>query len=499
MHQPVLDILVMADLHHTGAGDVTPADRDHLRTFRDGPLFVRKALLRMKHEGVNPGLIAVLGDLVDDGLSPAAEQGLSAMAEELKRTQVPFIVVPGNHDGAPERVDRIFGSPPGLREIGGFGFLVFHDRYSSEDRTWRTAEQLQLPAAIAGRSPDLPLIALQHNPLHPRIDADYPYNPDNSEDILASYRRGGVLLSLSGHFHAGQPLHDADGVQCYTAPSACETPYRFAHVHLEGRSVSVREIALHAPIGGLVDAHCHTELAYCGSGVAAGTAAALARTLGLKGLCFTEHAFQLYLPAAEAWKWKWQTDPDLARRAFDGEGSRMAEYRRLVRRLPGDLVRAGLEVDLLNNGELFLAEEDRSGWNLLVGAIHAINGSTKSPGGAGGERLFMREIERLVQHPIQVLAHPFRFLLKNNVEPPIHLYDEMAALLAERGVAAEINFHTQTTDCRFVEACVSRGVKLALGSDSHTLAQVGELTPHLRVLRDAGIDKDDFSRVLFAP
>jgi hypothetical protein len=33
-------------------------------------------------------------------------------------------------------------------------------------------------------------------------------------------------------------------VTCYTVPAACEAPFRFAHVHLEGRQIEVWELAL---------------------------------------------------------------------------------------------------------------------------------------------------------------------------------------------------------------------------------------------------------------
>jgi histidinol phosphatase-like PHP family hydrolase len=66
-------------------------------------------------------------------------------------------------------------------------------------------------------------------------------------------------------------------------------------------------------------------------------------------------------------------------------------------------------------------------------------------------------------------------------------------------VAAEINFHTNENDPRFFRECVERGVKIALGSDSHDLAEVGEFYPHLEVLRKAGLSADRYRDILFWP
>jgi histidinol phosphatase-like PHP family hydrolase len=136
---------------------------------------------------------------------------------------------------------------------------------------------------------------------------------------------------------------------------------------------------------------------------------------------------------------------------------------------------------------------------LLIGGIHAIpdlgNGATQ----ADTERLFLRDTERLLAHPIQVLAHPFRFFRRSKLQTPQHLYRPVARMLAARGVAAEINYHTNATDARFIEECVACGVKVALGTDSHDLAEVGELAPHLAVLRQAGVRPEDFPTVLYAP
>jgi len=162
-------------------------------------------------------------------------------------------------------------------------------------------------------------------------------------------------------------------------------------------------------------------------------------------------------------------------------------------------VKVGLEVDLYDHGKLLLAPEDaESEWDLLVGAIHLIEDYV--PGRTSqkeAERLFLRDVELLTGHPIQVLAHPFRFFSRNRLACPTHLYAAVADLLADTGVAAEVNFHTHQPDPDFLRICVEKGVRLALASDTHDLAEAGEFWPHVQVLKQAGVTPRSFPETLF--
>jgi hypothetical protein len=239
---PVLDVLVISDLHY-----VHEAEHSCMYEERRCALGLEnlcRAFAALEQDGVTVGLIVILGDLVDDGTAPGAEKDQEAIARTARSFGPPVLTIPGNHDGPFEQVAGIFDCPPGLYEIGGYGWMLFHDPFDRNSVTTRTAEDLVRPEQVAETRPDLPLIAVQHNPLHPPILKDYPYLLANAEMALAGYRRAGVLLSLSGHYHPGQPAHPVDGVICYTVPAACEAPFHYAHVRLEGNDVDVRERAL---------------------------------------------------------------------------------------------------------------------------------------------------------------------------------------------------------------------------------------------------------------
>ena len=117
-----LDILVLSDLHEpdpaAASGPVSGRRGEWAR------LFAMRAIERLRQQGIEPGLILVLGDLVDDGNAPGAEAAWMRLAGQLLGTGIPVLAVPGNHDERPERVAALFNTEPGLHRIGGYGFLA---------------------------------------------------------------------------------------------------------------------------------------------------------------------------------------------------------------------------------------------------------------------------------------------------------------------------------------------------------------------------------------
>lgn len=492
-----LDLLVISDFHYVRRAESFSSNPE--RKTRHGIIFLKKALQRLKYENIQPDAILINGDIVDEAGVEHADDDLRDFAAAAKKLELPILAVPGNHDGQPKQFGEIFNCPPGLHILGQYGFFIFHDQPQKDETVTRSQIELAQLQEVHELHPEMPLIALQHNPVHPKIESFYPYNPANSAEIVDSYAKNKVILSLSSHYHHGQPAHKVGEVMYYTVPAICEAPYRFAHVRLEERSVKITEHRLQLEVSGLTDVHCHTEYAYCGHSVEAKENLELTRMLGLSRLCLTEHSFQLYFEKDFAWSYKWQRDPDSAWQMIERGGRRrMLAYKVFIEQFRVQNVLAGLEVDLLADGDILLADEDRNDWDLLVGSIHQIPGVERGQiRQAEAERLFMREVERLAHHPIQVMAHPFRFLRRNDFEIPVELYRRVAKILAARGIAAEINFHINTPDPHFFEICLEENVKIALGTDSHKLEKVAELTPHLRLLRQIGVREKDYEDVLF--
>ena len=190
-----------------------------------------------------PDVLLLLGDLVDDGQAKGADDDLAAIREEVQRLEVPLLAARGNHDVPAGPFRRAF---PGQRlEIGGYHlFLAFDDPYGPTDQSSRSGEAMSAVLEESLRRPEQPILVLQHSPVHPPIASDYPFMLKNRDEVMENYRRANVLLSLSGHYHAGQAATREGGVTYVTCPALCEEPFRFLEVRLRGRQVSVEESSL---------------------------------------------------------------------------------------------------------------------------------------------------------------------------------------------------------------------------------------------------------------
>lgn len=492
-----LRLLLLADLHYVGAArHECPIPARHAPLGRE----LAERAIRKTLRSHRPDAVVLLGDIVDNGLAAGAEADLAALHDTLCQFDVPLLVVPGNHDGHAQRVFDIFRDHPGLHEIKGHRLVTIAEHYGEGDVTRHSEADLALVRRTAAAAPRAPLIVLQHNPIHPAIESSYPYNPANAQAIQACYAAAGVALSLSGHYHPGFPLERVDGVGYLTAPALCEEPFRFLEVVLRGTEATVTEAQLQMPgAPPLTDFHCHTHYAYCRDDIHAGGAIERARLLGLRRLFLTEHAGQLYLPQEEFWGGRFFHDPGLISRRRHTPACRMDAYLAEVLPLRDDFVRLGIEVDGDGRGGLTLLDEDREHFELLVGAVHWLpppfDPQAASP--AALRRHFMAATESLCRNGIRILAHPFRYFRRLGLDVPTDLCQPMVQLLAATGVAAEINFHTNSPDPRFVAACLEAGVPIALGTDAHALWETGDLSPHLDILRQAGCSSpQDLRRAL---
>ncbi len=224
-------LLVIADVHYDSA--------EKAAEFRMGCELLDRAIWSARRRG-GFDAVALMGDLINDGRSDRAEDDLRALAMAVDSAigEKPLLVIPGNHDSDPDRLMRIFGGLPGLRKIGGYCFATFVDSYR-DDIYCTCDQQAREQLLLADQIPE-PLIVLQHNPIWPDLDcSEYPFLPVNVEWVRKCYQQAGVLLSLSGHYHPGQPLCSSGDVQYFVAPALYHPPYPYAVVTIRARDVSV--------------------------------------------------------------------------------------------------------------------------------------------------------------------------------------------------------------------------------------------------------------------
>lgn len=490
-------LLVITDIHHVPGAD-GPSEEFPQRRADLAAELLRRAIEDADHRGPFDA-IALMGDLLNDGRRPDSQAGLEQLRDIVRAAapDKPLLVVPGNHDGDGDRLYAAFQSRPGLHVIGPYRFMVFADRYAPGDFCTRSEADRRALADLAAQKGG-PIIALQHNPMNPVIDDPaYPYMLTNRPEVMADYHRAGVLLSISGHAHWGQELNFERGVGYFTCQALCESPYHYAVVTLRGKKVSIQTHRLHfdaAPP--IVDVHVHTEFAMCGKDISAPRMIARARDIGLSGLVLTEHVPQLYVQADDFWNGRHVRQIGLWR---DGAHWRIEQFRAAMDQVrDGQYVKIGLEVEVDAAGELILRDEDRDWADVLVGAVHFLPHDAKELSDDQMAEEFIQTTAALLRAGVHVLAHPLRVFGWSKRATPPEVFDPLAQMLAKSRTAAEINFHLNRQHEEFLACCIQRGVKIAFGSDSHGIHEVGNLGANLDLVqRIAG--KQDVRDLLYYP
>lgn len=483
----MLRILALGDVHYLRRAEAESVNAgtgpDHF-----GAEWVARAI-RDACVGGEVDVMVLLGDMVQDGMAAGGEEDMRDVAQVVRESGIPLVVVPGNHDGGPEMVFRVFGGSAGGCEVKGYGFYIFADTYDAGNVCSRSPETVAAFLRWAEGVDGKPVIAVQHAPIFPEVDcSEYPYMPVNVEALRASYERAGVTLSLSGHYHAGGPATRHHEVTYFTCSALGSAPYCYSVITLEGRKVTVDERRLRLPEqSGLVDYHTHSHFGYCAEDVHPAGSLERADALGLDAIVCLEHAGQIYLPPDDFWAGRHVHDPRAIEQARGAETNRMAAFRAAMAAWRSARLMLGLEVECDGEGKLNLLAEDRDGWDVLLGAIHWLPDNLPARTESEFEASFMWVAERLVSQGMQILAHPLRVFRANRRARPAGLYRPLARLLQAHGAAAEMNCHHFLPDAEFFRVCAEEGTKIVLSSDAHRLDEVGDLLSHLQVLKEAGI------------
>jgi len=438
---------------------------------------------------VRPDVTLVLGDIVDNGDAARAEGDLKVMRGILDTLKSPYIAIPGNHDGDVEQFYHVFERPAAIVDVAGIRFLPFVDK--GEPRYWASRSRADIERMREARSGYKgPIVSLQHVCLHDPGRGHVPpyYNYTNAEEVIRVMQESGICLSVSGHHHAGAEDSMVGDLTFVNSPGLCEAPFPFIEIVMQDGRVSTKRHELVMPKElGLIDSHVHTQLAYCSENMDVERAIGLAREFGMAGVTFTEHSGQLYFDRKPYWRNVWlEGGVDAAEEQFN----RMPRYLELKSAFESDFARFSLEVECDARGRLLLKDEDASRFQRIMGTVHAVPGlADESPPTEHECDRFLYLVESLCRSGVKVLAHPLRVFARLGWEAPEVLFDSTAKLLAQYGVAAELNFHSNNVPpLGFVRACLEHGVKFSFGSDAHNLAEIGDFALQLAHLKDAGYD-----------
>ncbi|MFW6060367.1 MAG: metallophosphoesterase [Phycisphaeraceae bacterium] len=480
-HKP-FTIAVLSDMHF-GDPPTIAARRGEF-----GAELLRRAVERF-NRFIQPDLVLVLGDLLDDPEAERAEADLKEMRAILDPLACPSVVIPGNHDPAAERFYEVIERPGEMMDFGGrVRVLPFVDPEAPGYHAQRVDADLARLRAARRDGFDGFVIAAQHVPVRPR-GAELKHTFTNLDAVLEAVHAGGVDLCVAGHSHqACESVHER---RCgfFAVGALCEAPHAYALITLDDENtptVRKENLAMDADLG-LVDHHSHTQFAYCAKTVHTQRSPAFAEMMGLRGLALTEHSGQLYFNVYDFGSGKF-CEHGIAKTNRDDW--RIEDFLQTVERIQTPRLLRGLEVDADFQGEQVLLEAHRRQLQVVVGAVHFLPESIKPAAQRDAERFveqFQFVTERLCRTGIHILAHPFRIFRRSDLPVPQRLYPWLADVLRETGVASELNYHTNEPHEAFVRMCLDRGVKLSFGGDAHHLWEVGEFYPHLKLLERVGV------------
>ena len=177
---------------------------------------------------------------------------------------------------------------------------------------------------------------------------------------------------------------------------------------------------------------------------------------------------------------------------LDEEGLRrqFGEIDGISGRHPEIRILRSMEVDILADGTLDLADEMLEALDLVVVSIHSM---FSLPAVRQTDRVL-----KALQHPaVDVLAHPTARLI-NKRDPVDFDLEQVFACAAENRVALELNANPHRLDLKDTQLMLatSLGAKVVISTDAHRVAELGLMRYGVEQARRAWLEKGDVLNAL---
>ena len=145
----------------------------------------------------------------------------------------------------------------------------------------------------------------------------------------------------------------------------------------------------------------------------------------------------------------------------------LTEIKALNERLTGIHVLTGVEVDIRADGSLDLPHEVLSELDLVIAAVHSAMHQSQ-------EKMTRRVLQAIEDPYVDVLAHPTCRLISGREPVAIDL-EAILRAAAKNDKIVEINAMPDRLDLKDIHSLRARdlGVKLAIGTDAHSIAHLG--------------------------
>ena len=230
---------LISDLHYRNAVEGT--SRNIRREGRRIGELLPRCLDEMRAADVD--LLICAGDCLDDETKPGVMEDLASLRTLLVGGGLSYIVIPGNHDPAPEEFYRVLPRPARWQRIGGCDFLTFFDDVSMPEKEQsRRADEVMQEMERRLWAPGPLTFVVQHFVVYPDHEGTgYNHTYENAPQIRALLERSPrKVVSLSGHYHRGHALYEHSGVRYLTARALCEHPYPYYVIDADGKTGEVR-------------------------------------------------------------------------------------------------------------------------------------------------------------------------------------------------------------------------------------------------------------------
>ena len=164
---------------------------------------------------------------------------------------------------------------------------------------------------------------------------------------------------------------------------------------------------------------------------------------------------------------------------------KIAEGKRINKKLSGIKIITGAEVDIKNDGTLDYPDTLLKQLDLVIGAIHS--------GFKQKREQITKRITTAMKNPhLHIIAHPTGRLLGER-EPYDLDIDQVIEMAGKTGTALEINAHTERLDLDDINCMKAKqkGVMLAIGTDAHHLDQLWMMELGVTVARRGWLEPEN--------
>lgn len=161
-----------------------------------------------------------------------------------------------------------------------------------------------------------------------------------------------------------------------------------------------------------------------------------------------------------------------------------------ARLLPHFQILKGIEVNILANGNLDLPDNVLEKFDIVVASLHSSLNAPK-------EKITARLIKAMQNPHIDIIGHPSGRLINERPESNFD-WPEVFVAAKKYGKILEINASPFRLDLKdiYIREAIRNGVKLSLGTDAHSLSELGNLHYGVSQARRGWAEKKDIINCL---